>query len=145
MSFSFVVFQKPYSYNSQSTRKKNKMRAEFSFELQKKYKSLKILENNLYGLVYYIRPQVNTLDADNISKPIWDALTGVTYDDDRKIVHRRATIIEADDFSTLSIDSITSTDLKRILKAVEKGLDVIYIEMGIYNPKLIEFNLEGKK
>lgn len=141
MSYSFVIYKIPYSYNSQNQAKKEQTKAEFLKELTKKYPNLKPLENELYGIVYYIRPRPTNLDADNLSKPIWDALNGITYKDDKQIKHRRASIIEADNFSITS-DTIKYTDLKRLLKAIEKELDVLYIEIGNYTSNLIEFNIE---
>lgn len=102
-------------------------------------------EDELYGLAYYFYKGNCTIDADNISKPIWDAFQGIVYEDDRQITFRIASIINVDnhdisffDFSELPgglAADITST-------LVENNVKLIYIECGKVGEKLWNFNLE---
>lgn len=142
MAYSVTLLQKPYSYNSISTAKKQQYALEFRRELDKKYKAIRMYSCDLYGFVYYIRPKTNDTDTDNISKPIWDSMCSILYVDDKIIRHRRASIIEASQFSDINIERIGSKDLKKIMRAIEIEKDVIYVEIGKYSSNLIEFGIE---
>lgn len=142
MAYSITLFQKPFSYNSFSIAKKMQYALEFRKELNKKYRAVNMYSCDLYGIVYYIRPQVNNTDADNISKPIWDSMCNILYYDDKLIRHRRASIIEASQFSDINIERIGSKDLRKIIRAIEIKKDVIYVEIGKYTSNFIEFGIE---
>jgi hypothetical protein len=52
--------------------------------------------DDLYGLVYYFRKRIFGFDADNVSKPLWDALESVCYVNDKVIKLRLAGVITQD-------------------------------------------------
>ena len=52
-----------------------------------------IAEKELYAAIYYFYREDVGLDADNISKPAWDALNAVGYSDDKQIKIRTAVAI----------------------------------------------------
>ncbi len=67
-------------------------------------------------MVYYFVRDYDVdrhLDADNLSKKIWDALEGVLYEDDKAIRLRTAGIIETGDTpSGLSLNDIDCDRMK---------------------------------
>lgn len=73
------------------------------------------------------------VDADNISKPIWDAVNGQVYQDDRKIVMRTAAVI---DVNAHPFNSIDTTDMSGSVAAdliqnlTETNVKCLYIECG---------------
>src|SRR5688572_7861322 len=63
---------------------------------------------DLYGIVYYFHNRPHQLDADNLSKPVLDSLTGYLYDDDRRIKLRYSGVHD------LSGPGIDVLDISRI-------------------------------
>ena len=47
----------------------------------------------LYAKAFFFTSDGVNVDTDNISKPIWDALNGLLYDDDCNIVLRMASVM----------------------------------------------------
>ena len=67
----------PFSYNSTDAKKRDKYVQLIRNTFDKEYKG-KVPKlgkgNELYGQVYFFTSEGTDLDADNISKPVWDAL-----------------------------------------------------------------------
>lgn len=81
------------------------------------------------------------MDADNISKPIWDAVNGVVYVDDRKIVMRTAAVIDVRTHPLNTIDtSGISGDVAAnlIQNLTEKNVRCLYIECGKFEESMIK-------
>lgn len=97
-----------------------------------------------YGLVYYFHRRKTDLDADNISKPVWDALEGICYSDDSVLKHRRSGVID------LSSGGMEAIDLSRVpdpvaaqmLASLGSDEHVLYVELGVLRPKMFEFGIE---
>jgi Endodeoxyribonuclease RusA len=99
-------------------------------------------EQPCYGLVYYIKrgyDPARDADADNIAKPVWDALEGAAYPDDRAVKLRVAGLIEAGETPDGS-PTMVDLDLTEVPKATADELfsllfdrgeeHVLYIEIG---------------
>ena len=75
----------PLSYNSRNKAiYQNLIRAAF----QRRYHGVVPCfpaTDELYARVYFFTSDGVNVDADNISKPVWDAVNGMVYIDDRKI------------------------------------------------------------
>ena len=106
----------PFSYNSTDAKKRRRYKniiveAFFRNYNGKVPRFRKGVE--LYGQVYFFTSEGTDLDADNISKPVWDALIGTAYEDDKQIVHRTSTVVytKTHDAIPISGDSDTSADL----------------------------------
>ena len=52
---------------------------------QSAYSGAPALSGDLYALVLYLHRRPTQLDADNLSKPVLDALNGACYADDRQV------------------------------------------------------------
>jgi len=101
----------------------------------------------LYGFIYYFHKNRTALDADNISKPIWDALNGEAYSDDNQIVFRSAGII---DLLNTEIDEIDVTSLpddifKDILDMFDTKQHILYVEIGPYDQALLKLGFDSER
>lgn len=96
----------------------------------------------LYGQVYFFTSDGTDLDADNISKPVWDALIGTIYEDDKQIVQRTSTVIYTKKHNLIQINgnSDTSAELLQILTG--NNVKCIYVECGYFKETMIEIEKE---
>ncbi len=145
-----LLRRKPLSYKSSYKRDDSKGR-KYKEDVQRaftdQYRKLTKLTDDLYGIVYCfykIYHEGTDADADNISKPIWDCLTGLIYDDDKQIKLRLAGCydLSKNQFADLNVTSLAPELLTDLLEALDEEACVIYIECGNFNSSLIRFNLE---
>lgn len=94
------------------------------------------LNENLYAISYYFHRQPTQLDADNMSKPIWDALNSIVYEDDKSIKLRISGLVNMSNTTEISAIDITKMpdnilgDLLGMLGVEEH---IVYIEIGRLN------------
>lgn len=95
----------------------------------------------LYGIVYYFHKRSNQLDADNLSKPIWDALEGVAYQDDRIIQLRHAGIIDLQkiDLAVLDLSNIPDAVANDIIALAGNRDHILYVEFGPLASEMFTF------
>jgi hypothetical protein len=98
----------------------------------------------LYGLVYYFHRVKTELDADNLSKPVWDSLVGAAYADDELIRLRIAGVYEVTEMSmeALILDRMPSPLAERLVQLLERHNHVLYVEFGRLNESMYLFGLE---
>ena len=137
----FLCNSRPRSVNAKNTEI-------FKQDIQEAFKEYNVnanqLEGNLYGVVYYFHRVPTQIDADNISKPIWDALNTIAYSDDRNIKLRIAGIF---DLISESIEAlkIPQSVLGDFLEMIDEGKEhIIYVEIGNLDYNLFEFEYEMK-
>ena len=92
----------------------------------------------LYSRIYYFHRDKSTVDADNLSKPLLDALKGVVYADDIQVVQRTVARIEIGS-GTYSIGYKPDylNQFNRLVEYLGTERHVPYIEIGT----LENFNL----
>lgn len=136
----------PFSYNSSDTKKKEKYKESIVAAFSRNYKGKvpkfsKGIE--LYGQVYFFTSDGTNLDADNISKPVWDALIGTVYEDDKQIVHRSSVVVYTKKHNAIQINGNmdTSADLLQVLTG--DSVKCIYVECGYFKETMIEIEKEG--
>jgi|WetSurMetagenome_2_1015567.scaffolds.fasta_scaffold663494_1 Holliday junction resolvase RusA-like endonuclease len=139
----FLCNLKPHSFNK---RHKEKYKEHYKSELQKAFYKYNFevspLEGNLYGVVYYFHNVLTQLDADNISKPIWDALEAVVYSDDKEIKLRIAGVFDliSESIETLKIPQSVLDDF---LGMIDEGKEhILYVEIGSLDYSLFKFEYE---
>ena len=108
---------------------------------------------SLYGIIYwFVRrydPAIHP-DADNISKPVWDALEGTAYDDDKSVRLRHAGIIDLGSAGDVSLQSLDLTDIPAdvlvdLSSLVTAGRDdFLYVELGVAQGSMLAFNMTAK-
>lgn len=105
-----------------------------------------LLNNDLYAISYYFHKRKTELDADNMSKPIWDALQDLLYEDDRIIKLRYAgtcKIGNEGDISNIDVTKIPDHILEKFLELTECSDDIIYIEVGNLKKEFYVFGVEN--
>jgi hypothetical protein len=112
------------------------------------YPSTELVSNDLYGVVYYFHKKHNQLDADNLSKPIWDALEGVLYEDDSIIKYRAAGIFDLRGLEILDFTLMPEHVVHDFLERLDDSDHILYMEVGNLDYSLFKFgceNLENRK
>jgi len=105
--------------------------------------------NHLYGVVYYFRKRktsrTRVFDADNISKPLWDALQNVCYLDDVVIKLRLAGVITEDYNSnfTIPFTGLSTNDINIVTTffATSPSDHMIYVFLDNIQPSHFKFRL----
>ena len=128
--FSFVYSGKPESYNADS-KKKQVYKKRLSSVYKRRFSGM-IAEKELYAAIYYFYREDVGLDADNISKPAWDALNAVGYSDDKLIKIRTAVAIDLSKYDIVDFDqdNIPSDVLTDLLQSIADNNHTLYIEVG---------------
>ncbi len=91
-----------------------------------------IAEKELYAAIYYFYREDVGLDADNISKPAWDALNTVGYKDDKMIKIRTAVAIDLSKYDIVDFDqdNMLSDVLTDLVQSIADNNHTLYIEVG---------------
>lgn len=144
--YSFVVKLKPRSYNSWvgasvSTKSKYKLQIEDAF--RRRHQSHLPIKMDLYGLVYHFFRADTGIDADNLSKPIWDCLKDILYEDDKQVKLRIAggCDLANNDITILDFSGLSSEVATELIDAFVTEEHVLYVECSYFSTALIQFNL----
>lgn len=131
--FSFVYSGKPESYNADSKRKQV-YKKRLSSAYKRRFSGM-IAAKELYAAIYYFYREDVGLDADNISKPAWDALNAVGYSDDKQIKIRTAVAINIlnQDILDFNQDNIPTDVLLDLVESISSNDHTLYIEVGEIN------------
>ncbi|NQU05024.1 MAG: RusA family crossover junction endodeoxyribonuclease [Calditrichaeota bacterium] len=98
----------------------------------------------LYGVVYYFHRNRTDLDADNISKPVWDCLQSILFSNDLQVKLRMAGVVDISygKYWELS-ETLYETGLNEEFEHFfENRNHIVYIECGRLKPDMFQFNLE---
>lgn len=128
--FSFVYSGKPESYNADS-KKKELYKKRLSSAYKRKFSGM-LIGKELYASIYYFYKEDVGLDADNISKPAWDALNTVGYTDDKTIKIRTAVAINLCEHDIIDFDqdNIPTDVLVDLVQSIAYNIHTLYIEVG---------------
>jgi hypothetical protein len=117
-------------------------------EFNRKYPGHVIELNLLYGKVFWIHRTGDAYfilrDADNFSKPLWDALEECVYDNDRQIRFRQAAKLQhGADSLTVNVEHMDDTDYEELLNfhldATNTNQNWLYIEIGDFKHTQVKF------
>lgn len=120
----------PLSWNNKTKQKQqalNRFRAQLRQRFQEIYPAQAPIENLLSGDIIWLTSRYDPgkhPDADNISKPIWDALTGLAYEDDKQIRRRSSGIIE------LSPGTLTELDFTSWPPTLVAAVEQVSVQPG---------------
>lgn len=118
---------KPASYNS-SHKAAFQKRVASCFD--RFYKGC-LKQDRLYATVYHFYREERNLDADNISKPLWDALSSKAFIDDYQIKIRCAASIDLSKEIVVLDDSLIPKDvLYELSDSMNSNDHTLYIELG---------------
>ena len=146
--YSFVIKAKPKSYNSwgsASVAKKNTYKHLLEESFKDAYPAHILLEVDLYGLVYHFFRTDVGIDADNLSKPIWDCLRGILFDDDKRIKLRIAgsfSVADGDYFTIFNSSGLSGEIIASLIESIDSEEHVLYVECGKFTADMIQLNLE---
>lgn len=145
--FCFIVKARPKSYNSwgsSSVIKKNSYKQLIETAFREAYPTHTLLEIDLYGLVYHFFQTDIGIDADNLSKPIWDCLRGTLFDDDKRAKMRIAGSLNVgvNELTVLNSSGLPGEIIVSLLEALETDEHVLYVECGTFTADMIQLNLE---
>ncbi len=146
--YSFVVTVRPKSYNSWGSASKNKKQTykqALDDALQLIHPACSPMQGDLYGLVYHFHKIDLGIDADNLSKPIWDCLKGILFTDDKQVKMRIAGSfsIQTEPFAIFESSQLPGTVITSLATAVQTEQHILYIECGPFTTDLIRLNLGG--
>ena len=140
----FIVKRQPLSHNRFKGVRRETYRNDLQNSYRAFYSTVTKRSNDLYGLVYYFFNKSAGLDADNLSKPVWDCLTGFVYNDDDQIKFRTAGSYDltSGDFNLLDLTGLSGKLVVELTDAIINEDHVLYIEFGAFKPSMIKFNIE---
>lgn len=145
--YSFILKRQPKSYNSWKGATAIK-KATYKADIQTSFKQFHpihtTLTDDLYGTLYYFFKKDLNSDADNLSKPLWDCLTGFLFTDDKQVRIRTAGTFDLskNDFNVLDFSGLSGEVIVELLDAFDNEEHIVYIECGLLNTSMFKFNLE---
>lgn len=99
----------------------------------------------LYGIVYYFRKDEVGFDADNISKPLWDALESVCYSNDKQIRLRLAAVVTIDYHNNYTIPTtrLSLAEVNQIINffANPRQKHMLYVHLESASPRNFKYRL----
>jgi hypothetical protein len=102
-----------------------------------------VLDGDLYALVLYVHQRPTQLDADNLSKPVLDALSGVCYTDDRQVkVRTSGTLHLGEAFFDLADVDVPPALFDEFARAIAQEDHVVYAEIGPLHFSMYRMNRE---
>ena len=103
-----------------------------------------VYADELYVTLYYFFKTDLSLDTDNLSKPVWDCLSGVLFNDDKQIKMRvvGSFNLSKGDYSIIDFSGLKSEIMSELFDAFENEDHVVYIECGKFDPSMYRFNME---
>ena len=128
--FSFVYAGKPESYNADS-RKKQLYKKRLSSAYERRFSGM-LVGKELYANIYYFYKEDVGVDADNISKPAWDALNAVGYTDDKMIKIRSAVAVNLCEYDIVDFDqdNMPTDVLVDLVQSISDNDHTLYLEVG---------------
>jgi len=140
----FILKGRPLSYNSCKGNKRVNYRNALISSFTNYNPTHAVLTENLYANIYYFFNKDLDLDADNLSKPVWDCLNGFLYDDDQQIKIRTAGSfnLTTGDYSVIDFSGLQGELIVDLLEAFESEEHIVYIECGQFKPTMFKFNIE---
>ena len=120
----------PRSYNAHS-------RSRFQDRLRKDSKRLvfppePMRSPSLYSKVFYFHRGKRDIDADNISKPVLDALRGVAFIDDAQVCWRLSAKVDVSRPYTVRQNDIAAEAYAELIESLgdETAMDLLYVEVS---------------
>jgi hypothetical protein len=105
---------------------------------------LSMQDGELYAAIYYFHKVPATQDADNISKPILDALKGLMYTDDRVVKLRQAAMVDlrSRPLELLDLSRMPDSIFGAFIEELDSQDYTVYIEIGRLDYRQIQFGYE---
>ena len=142
--YNFILKSRPLSYNSCKGYKKVNYETALKTSFRSYNPTHNVMTGELYANVYYFFNKNLDLDADNLSKPVWDSLNGFLYADDKQIKLRTAGSYDltSGDYNVIDFSGLQGNFIIDLLEAFESEEHIVYIECGEFKPSMLKFNIE---
>lgn len=144
----FIFKRQPKAYQGSRTFKSKTAKEIYINELKESIRHFNTIDNimteDLYAVVYYFHKIKTGTDADNISKPIWDCLKGILFNDDKQIKLRTAGLVDIskEGLKVIDFSDVSGEITAEIIEAFDTTDHFTYIECGLLNKSMYKFNLE---
>lgn len=140
----FILKERPLSYNSCRGSKKVNYKNALEESYRKYNGDPTLSTEEIYVVLYYFFKINLDLDTDNLSKPVWDCLSGFLFNDDRQIKLRVAGSFDLmkGDHAEIDFSKLDETMVSELIEAFDNEEHIVYIECGVFNPWMYQFNLE---
>lgn len=137
----FLYPGRPLSVNAQKRKPYNEGLAN---AFKKYHPQAQPFDDDLYGFVYYFHKQSTGLDADNLSKPVWDALKAIAFTDDKLLRFRAVGSynLQSEPIGVLDLSTMPDYLLDDFLEMIERESHILYIEVGHFDHRLFQFGYE---
>lgn len=112
---------------------------------QSYWPSIPLVDGELYAAVYYFHNVPTQLDADNLSKPVIDALTNVLYSDDRLIKLRHSGIFDlrSGDANEIDLTKMPNNVINDFINKLGESDHILYVEVGELDNSMYMFSYEN--
>jgi hypothetical protein len=142
--YAFLCDFKPYSVNPRKASKKAAYYARIVNAFRHYHSTATLLNQSLYGFVYYFHRHKTQLDADNVSKPVWDALKNAAYQDDKIICFRSSGLfnLQSEGIEVLDLSAMPDYVLEDFLIMIENEDHLLYVEFGKFDYDLFKFGYQ---
>lgn len=97
-----------------------------------------------YGVVYYFHNRPTQIDADNLCKPVFDALKNELYADDKyvKLVRSATFDRNANDIEILDLTNMPGNVFPDFIDKLDYSDDILYVEIGDLDLGMFEFGCD---
>ena len=141
--YNFVLKRIPLSYNNSGEPLRTPYKNALKASLAKYNPSYSLLTDDLYAIIYYFYKVDLKKDTDNLSKPAWDCLNGILFNDDSQIKIRIAGSFNLTKKPpTIDMAKFQKNLLDDLLDAFDNEDHIIYVECGKFEPAMFKFNIE---
>lgn len=142
----FVLRIKPRSYNSwkhATDAARRSYATSIKLGVERFCSDYAVVNTNLYGVVYHFYQTDTGIDADNLSKPLWDCLKGVLFSDDKQVKLRIAGSfdLKQNDFTFLDFSGLTGEVVTELLQAFDTEQHILYVECGNFEASMVKLNM----
>lgn len=140
----FIINSRPLSFNSCKGLKKANYKTALETAFKRFNSAHNMLNSELYSIVYYFFNKNLKLDADNLSKPVWDSLCGFLFADDKQIKLRISGSYDLTKggYNLIDFTRLQGDLLGELLESLENKDHTVYIECGRIKPSMYKFNVE---
>lgn len=138
VAFCLFRFREPRSYNSKASSKRKYM-TDIQSEFRRTGCDVFPPTSDLYARTYYLHRKRNLWDADNLSKPIMDALKEYAFEDDRQVVYRTAGSINTEKYTDIDFTNLPTDLVDSFTNALLSSNPIVYIEIGDFQSSKVQF------
>jgi hypothetical protein len=107
--------------------------------------SHRLLEEELYGVIYYFHNVKSSIDVDNMPKKILDGLKTVAYDDDSifKLCFAGKFDLRQSGIERINTNGMPQEIFEEFIQMIDEQEHLLYVEVGRYNDSMVVFGMEG--